>query len=166
MAGNAIHPELLTHGFLSGFRILQSMRNNLVAEQLVHLLECLPLRLGVEVDVTDHGNNVEGKEEVEEGKAQLSQGNGCTLSKDQIQTPVGECGDGVATGTNLGWEDLPTTLVFGHCRALNGCDVQRTSAGYTQEMIPIMVKNRLKTKFIATMARSALSFGFGLFSTT
>jgi hypothetical protein len=41
-----------------------------------------------------------------------------------------------------------------------------TSAGYTQEMIPIMVKKKEKTKFIATIARKASGFGSGLSAMT
>jgi hypothetical protein len=43
---------------------------------------------------------------------------------------------------------------------------EHTSAGYTQEMMPIIVKKRLKTKFMATIARRALSFGEGLSART
>lgn len=80
---------LLHRGFRTGC-ILQCMGNDLIAKQLVHLLEGLSFGLRKEEDVAYCSDQVPHEKEVEELKSYLRKCDGSTLSEDEVQRPVGE----------------------------------------------------------------------------
>jgi hypothetical protein len=98
--------KILAHSNICLVRILKGVRNDLVPKKLVHLLQSPTFGLWEEDDVANGGNQVPGKEEVEEAKSKVLQGDGGALCEDQVERPVRKGGEGVATGANLGREDL------------------------------------------------------------
>jgi hypothetical protein len=84
--------KLFAHDHIRRIRVLKSVRNRLIAKQLIHLLKRTALRLREEGPITNCGNQVPREEEVEEAESQVLQSDGCALGKDQIERPVGEGG--------------------------------------------------------------------------
>jgi hypothetical protein len=82
MTDNTANPIFLRHNLLGSCRILQSVRYELITEELIHLFQCLALCFGKEEDVADHGNEIEGEKEVEKLEANLRESNWGALSED------------------------------------------------------------------------------------
>lgn len=82
------------------------MRNELVTEHGVHLLQCPALGLGVEEPERQQSHDIEDEEDVKVRKPDPSQGDGRELRKDEVDGPVGKRRDGVAQCADLDGEDL------------------------------------------------------------
>ena len=109
------------------------MRHKLVAKKLIHLLKRLSFRLREEEPVAKECNDVEDKKYVEVLELDRSKCQGGELGEDQVDCPVGECGNSVTQGANFNGENLIGCISV--CTRLDLLSLH-TSAGYTQEMIP------------------------------
>jgi len=65
MVFNMIHMKLLPHCSRCPDRIFKRMRHQLVAEQLIHLLQRLPFRFWKEEYIASGSTNVKSKKEIE-----------------------------------------------------------------------------------------------------
>lgn len=92
--------------------VLHSVRNELVAEKLVHLLKSLALGLREEEPVAGEGDDVEDEEDVEVFELDRAERLRRKLRKYEIDSPVGEGCDGITKGADFDWENL------GFCQCL------------------------------------------------
>lgn len=90
----------------SPLRILERVRDELVTEHGIHLLQSSAFGLGVEEPERQQSHDVEDEEDVKVRKPDPGQGDGRELGKDEVDGPVGECRDGVAQRADLDGEDL------------------------------------------------------------
>ena len=63
---------------------------SLISEELIHLFQGSPFRLGEEEEITTRRNQVPGKEEIEEAEAKILQRNRRALGENQIERPISE----------------------------------------------------------------------------
>lgn len=106
--GHTLH-NLNIHLFFRqprSIRIFQRMRHQLITKQDIHLLQRPAFGLRVEENVADERDHVERKEDVKVAEANGCESRGAELREDEVEGPVGEGGDCVAEGADLGWEDL------------------------------------------------------------
>lgn len=97
---------ILLHGCGRRSRILHRVRYELVAEELVHLLESLAFGLGEEEPVARKCDDVEDKEDVEVLELDRAKRLRGKLGKDQVDSPIGESRDCVTESANFDREDL------------------------------------------------------------
>lgn len=69
------------------------------------------LRLGIEENVAQQGDEVENEEDVKVSEANGRESLRAELSEDEVDDPVGEGGNGIAQGSDLDGEDLGRVAV-------------------------------------------------------
>lgn len=82
------------------------MRNELVTEHGIHLLQSPALGLGIEEPERQQSEDIENEEDVKVRKTNPRQSDGRELRKDEVDGPVGKRRDSVAQGADLDGEDL------------------------------------------------------------
>lgn len=97
---------ILLHSCGRRSRILHRVRYELVAEELVHLLEGLAFSLGEEEPIARKCDDVEDKEDVEVLELDRAKRLRGELGKNQVDGPVGESRDRVTESANFDREDL------------------------------------------------------------
>lgn len=152
--------KLLLHNCTGFLGILERMRDQLVAEQLIHLLQRFAACLRVKEEVTQCSAQVKDEKRVEEAESDLLQRDRRYLSEDQVKHPIADCRQRVAARANFGAEDLGwVSAKWVSVLSCHDSSSSNRNAGgktYTHVMIPIMVKKNENTKFMATIALSAL----------
>ena len=82
------------------------MGHQLITEELVHLFQGTTFGLGIEEDIAQDGDDTEDEEDVKVLEADCGERVRRDLSKDQVQSPIHECGNGVSLGSDVDWENL------------------------------------------------------------